>query len=1011
MARPQRSKGSEPVASPAAVKTGVLPTATMTVPATPPLFHPDAAADAAGLEASLRTILRGHRERSEVDPFGDPILMTALDLTRRMDKGEASPSAVEQLVQRLTATAFADRAARIGAYVGETDPEANADRIRSLIRSLAQPEPGAPPVPFERFRAAVERWHYGVVFTAHPTFSTSLPVSRLMAQLGAGRDLDGRPLEETQRQALLAEAAAAEHRPPADLTLNAEHAWACEALANAQAALEKIHALVLEVARDIYPADWRRLVPRLISLATWVGYDHDGRADISWADTLRLRLTVKLLQLRRHRRVIAGLVRDPGDTPAAPMLELADSLLALAAKQTEDQIAAAREAAGNPAEAQRFARALVGGQDNGLTDSVRLVRLVSQALEATADEAQAARLSVLRASLAGHGLGLAHSHFRLNSTQLHNAIRKQVGMETGPDDPTFRRSYINAINDLIEQAQPVSINVGSLIAEQASAKRMFMMIAELAKHIDAETPIRFLIAETESAFTLLVALYYARLFGLEERLEISPLFETITALERGDQIIEEALRSPHYRAYVRRTGKLCVQFGFSDSGRYIGQTAATFWIERLRMRIAAVLNRHGLDEVQVILFNTHGESIGRGGHPVSMADRLRYLAPPVSRAEFAGHGIALKEESSFQGGDGYVYFLQPDLAFASLARILESVLGPEPEAANDPIYAAPDYATEFFAAVKQYFSDLVEDPNYAALLGVYGTNMLYRTGSRPVKRQHDWGRPADLSHPSQLRAIPNNGVLQQMGLLANTLGGLGRATAKEPEQFCALRRSSPRFARAMQMVEWAASVSDLDVLRAYVDSLDPGMWLNRAGRTKLAVRREELKNVAAHLERLDLHARLSKVYRHLQADQLALRDSLRLCAASSGKPLAGISDESREVLILLHSVRVALMHRVLLLATHIPDFSPQHGLTFEELFARIVRLDIEPVTDLLEEIFPDRHDNEAAGLDFGEAATYQGGVGQTYEQEHEKLFRPMRKWFELIRRIGTAITYEIGAVG
>jgi len=1005
MARPQRTKVSDlPPAPPVAGKTTPL------LPETS-LFPVDTMTDPAALESALRDTLRGYRERSEVDPFGDPILMLALDLTRRLDKNEITPSAVEQLVQRLTTTAFLDKAARIGAYVGETDPDANAAGVKALIRALARPDAELPPVPFERFRAAIERWHYGVVFTAHPTFSTNLELSRILAQLGAGRDLAGAPLNEAQRKALTTEAAVGEHRPPAALTLNAEHDWSCEALANAQVALERVHQLVLEIAREVYPNDWQTLNPRLISLATWVGYDHDGRADITWADTLRLRLKVKLAQLRRHRRTVSGLVSDIGNKPAGAVLELVDSLLALAAKQTEEQIATAHDATGSLPEAQRFARALVGGQENGLTDSARLVQLATRALEATEDPAIAQRLVGLRASLAGHGLGLGHSHFRLNSTQLHNAIRKQVGLETGADDPTYRRSYLNSINDLIAGAEPVTVNLGSLMAEQTSAKRMFMMIAELAKHIDAETPIRFLIAETESAFTLLVALYYARLFGLEDRLEISPLFETISALERGDQIIEEALRSPHYRAYVKKTGKLCVQFGFSDSGRYLGQTAATFWIERLRMRLASVLARHGLDAVQVILFNTHGESIGRGGHPVSMADRLRYLAPPVSRSEFAIHDIAVKEESSFQGGDGYVYFLQPDLAFACLARVLESVLAPETEAAEDPIYANPDYTTEFFAAIKQFFSDLVEDPNYATLLGVYGTNMLYKTGSRPVKRQHDLGRPADLSHPSQLRAIPNNGVLQQMGLLANTVGGLGRATAKEPDQFCALRATSPRFARAMQMVEFAASVSDLDVLRAYIDTLDPGMWLNRAGRTKLPARREELKAVAEHLERLDLHARLSKVFRHLQADYLALRESLRLCSESSGKPLVGIGDEQREVLILLHSIRVALIHRILLLGTHIPDFSPQHGLTFEELFARIVHLDIEPVVEALEEIFPDRHDSDPAGLDFGEPATYRGGSAQTYEQEHEQLFRPMKSWFEMLRRIGTAITYEIGAVG
>ena len=50
-------------------------------------------------------------------------------------------------------------------------------------------------------------------------------------------------------------------------------------------------------------------------------------------------------------------------------------------------------------------------------------------------------------------------------------------------------------------------------------------------------------------------------------------------------MLEEALRSPHYRAYLQATGRLALQFGYSDSGRYVGQLAASYLIERLRLKI------------------------------------------------------------------------------------------------------------------------------------------------------------------------------------------------------------------------------------------------------------------------------------------------------------------------------------------------------------------------------------------------------------------------------------------
>ena len=42
--------------------------------------------------------------------------------------------------------------------------------------------------------------------------------------------------------------------------------------------------------------------------------------------------------------------------------------------------------------------------------------------------------------------------------------------------------------------------------------------------------------------------------------------------------------------------------------------------------------------------------------------------------------------------------------------------------------------------------------------------LLDRTGSRPAVRQADgMGGPVRISHPGQLRAIPNNAILQQLG--------------------------------------------------------------------------------------------------------------------------------------------------------------------------------------------------------------------------------------------------------
>ena len=73
----------------------------------------------------------------------------------------------------------------------------------------------------------------------------------------------------------------------------------------------------------------------------------------------------------------------------------------------------------------------------------------------------------------------------------------------------------------------------------------------------------------------------------------------------------------------------------------------------------------------------------------------------------------------------------------------------------------------------------MDDPNYAALLNVFGSNLTHSTGSRSVKRHIDYVYETLVYHPSQTRAIPQNSILQQLGMLANSLGGVGRFIGKD----------------------------------------------------------------------------------------------------------------------------------------------------------------------------------------------------------------------------------------
>ena len=154
--------------------------------------------------------------------------------------------------------------------------------------------------------------------------------------------------------------------------------------------------------------------------------------------------------------------------------------------------------------------------------------------------------------------------------------------------------------------------------------------------------------------------------------------------------------------------------------------------------------------------------------------------------------------------------------------------------------------------------------------------------------------------------------------------------------------------------------------------------------------------LAGSVKSLGLDAPVRRLFRRLHADHLKLR--------TAWPELPAMPDR----LVLLHALRLTLIHRIWLLAVEMPDFSPRHGATREMLVLRILQLDVESVLGLLDEIFP-AAPGEVVDLDFHEPAPPREGL--SYAREHAEIFRPIGRLFALLRGCGAAITHEVGAFG
>ncbi|GBQ96305.1 phosphoenolpyruvate carboxylase [Acetobacter nitrogenifigens DSM 23921 = NBRC 105050] len=890
-----------------------------------------------------------------------------------LDRERLSVDDLREVVRLLRDEAFLRRATRLHRYPGGAAAADTAERLAGVAAHIVEEAASAPDGGgLDAFRAAVERTRFAAVFTAHPTFAVANPVYAALAECASLPTPPGAaPAFETHRRS----------GPP---TLEEEFGLASDAILRGRDAIDTFVTDLLREARERWPDNWTTLTPKPLILTSWVGYDTDGRTDIGWWDTMRLRLRMKLFQLQRLR----AQVQQSGVDAAALISRVSRAIYTV-----EAQIAATPKSA-DPAAALEFAALIVDRAADAISDPQALADALQDAIDIAPDDAKLG-LAVARSGFLAHGMAAAQTHTRLNATQIHNVLRQRLRLTDDPANPTHRRALLSRINEALDTVTATPVDFGALLVEQASAARLMMTIAQIVKHVDTATPVRFLVAETESGYTLLAALWLARHFGIADKVEISPLFETREALMGGAQIVEEALRSPHWRDYLRQTGKMSLQFGYSDSGRYVGQLAATYLIERLRLKIADLLQKWDLHDVEVILFDTHGESIGRGAHPFRLSDRLDYLSPPHVRARFAELGLRYREESAFQGGDGYLLFGTPELAGACIATIAEHVFTP-PRRERDPVYDEPDFSADFFSTIAEGMTSLVDDPGYADLLGAFGPSLIDKTGSRPAARQSEGGGATPrITHPSQLRAIPNNAILQQLGWCANTIQGLGSAAHRHPETFDSFRDGSPRFHRALDFAAHALAHSDDQVLRSVISLLDPGYWLDRATAEDEAARRGPYLAVMHDLEKLDFWADTQSMFRRIQADHLALR------AAWPDAPSMSATERG------LHAIRIAMIERIWLLATQIPFFMPRGAFTRDVMMRRILCLEIPSVLRELDAVFP--RGDRAPEFDFHEPAGPQ--VENAYTYEHDYIFRPMRAMFDIVREVSIAIAHNIGAFG
>ncbi|MFL0671177.1 MAG: phosphoenolpyruvate carboxylase [Erythrobacter sp.] len=909
-----------------------------------------------------------HRRTAET-PLFNPVFQLSLDVSRELEGGALDLAGIDGLVSALECDGLKARAEHLRRLVGPLDGATGA-----LLRDEESD--------FSAFCARWERPQIHAVFTAHPTF---LLTEEQGTAVAAAASASG-PIDET---------VCAVPGTRASVSLEDEHRAAMAAIARAGAARDVIVARLLGEARRRWPGAWRAFQPMPFRFASWVGYDMDGRTDIGWYTSIAFRLSEKAERLAGYAASLAAI------DAAHPLLAALQAASAFAAARADDF---ARDLGDGAALAAAANALTAGAPENLLSLTPLIAQLESEAQ--TADDARAMALLTLAAAMRADGLGMGWIHFRVNAKQLHNAIRRRLPPgEAGVD--LASKSALTVLRQMVEEAAPLRTNFAALATESSTAIRQFIAMAQILRHIDADSPIRMLVAECEQPSTMLAALYFARLFGVAGKVDISPLFETETALEHGGRFLDALLAEPAYRDYARIRGRIAIQTGFSDAGRFVGQIPASLAIERLQGRLAEAMAANGLCDVAALIFNTHGESMGRGAHPASFTDRLEWPLSPWARRRFARAGIRLEPEASFQGGDGYLFFATPELALATLTRLAESRPAETDTAAPpDPFYQRTDISLDFYRAIKDHQRDHLESRTYSRAITAFGLGLLNPTGSRVSRRQSDINADREMSL-RQIRAIPHNAILQQLGYPVNVLAGVGSAADSAREDVAALLAESPRGRQLVRLVRAANALASIKTVAAFGELFNSAYWASRTYRGTEPHLAQPCAALAEYLVGDDRTGVFRRLASRLRIDAIKLHRLLDLLPEDR-------LDEGREAVRrrigVLQALRLALLQHMFLKAVAIPAFSRANDISRRDVIEMVMTLRVDEALAQLRRAFPVRVPGPR-DFTLAEPSDYPDGGEEGYGAIERDYIAPIEAAHRLCLRISTAIANEFGAHG
>ena len=217
------------------------------------------------LKSELLQKLEAFREQGKVVSVLNPILAVADEVCERLYKKEISHEAISDLLTQLGVEIWKQQTKQLRVKTG------NDHDFKNILNGI------------DLASLDISKRIYNAVFTAHPVFAL---VTERAADLSTAASTD-KIISVPENPYQLRQS----------ISLNDEHCEAVTANLNARTAIRTLHEKILTAKRIAKKSDWNIVLPMMCAVSTWVGYDLDGRSDITWLDSFLLRLKEKKISL------------------------------------------------------------------------------------------------------------------------------------------------------------------------------------------------------------------------------------------------------------------------------------------------------------------------------------------------------------------------------------------------------------------------------------------------------------------------------------------------------------------------------------------------------------------------------------------------------------------------------------------------------------------------------------------------------------------------------------------